>query len=147
MNKIKKTLRIEPDLDINPADFGFKDFTEFANTAMRNLIEQQKTNADAAAELVDEISTLITNFEAQNEYDEENFTTQDADFLDRLNLCYDLLINTDLIEKNPKLQVYIDDPDMLEIGEDPYWRHKHAYSASHEHYREELENFLKQPGY
>ena len=140
--KQKKTFRLEPDLNIDPAQFGFANFTDLANTAIRNLIEQQKTNADVAAELVDEISTLITNFEAQRDYEDPQFTEQDDDFLSALNLCYDLLINTDLIEKNPKLQVYINDPAMLEIGEAPYWRHKHAYSASHEHYRELIEKFL-----
>lgn len=142
MNKQKKTFRIEPDINIDPAQLGFANFSELANTAIRNLIEQQKTSADVAAELVDEISVLITNFQAEEEYNTENFTTNDADFLDRLNLCYDLLINTKIIEDNPKLQVYIDDPVMLEIGEKPYYRHKYAYSASHKHYREELEKFL-----
>ncbi|MDA3906506.1 MAG: hypothetical protein PF484_10570 [Bacteroidales bacterium] len=131
MTKTKKTFRLNSELDVYPRHYGFSDFSEMANEAIKQLIETRKTPADEAADVVDEISMYISNWQAQRDYPqtESSFSIDQDEFLSALNLVYDLLIRTSIVLDNKKLQVFIDDPMFLEFDEKPYWRHRHAYSS------------------
>lgn len=130
MIKIKKTFRLDSALDVNPALYGYANFTELANDAISELLKNAATPADAAADIISFISTQITNLEAKRDYAQspDAFSIDQAEFLAAINLVYDILIRTDIIKKNPKLQVYVDDPLLLEQNEEPYTRHREAYS-------------------
>jgi len=132
--KTKKTFRLKNELDVNPAHYGFANFTDFANAAISNFIDEKSTFADEANDVAEEISKKIIYFQALRDYpqDEKSWTAEQDEFLDTLNLIYELLIRTDVILNNTKLHVLINDPVMLEFDEKPHTQHRHAYNTTDE---------------
>ena len=106
-------------------ELGYSSFKDFALSAMQKEIDESNYLLTQLNKIADTACELSQYFS----FIDEELTDEQEQVLKVANLIYSLAVHTDIMKNDPSNQVCIDDPLMLDEGEKPYWRNKHAILA------------------
>lgn len=99
MTKTKKTFRIDSVLDVDPAKLGFENFTELANVAIRELIENRKTPATEAAEFLASLQREINKWRGYKESALQLWPNDHIEWLEKLILAHQQLSEAHILKR------------------------------------------------
>lgn len=105
-------------------ELGYSSFKDFALSAMKKEIEESNFSLSMLENIAETACKL-----AQYLSEQEKFTAEQKQTLKVAELIYELSVNTDIMKNDPSNQIFIDDPLMLDAGEKPHFRYKHALTA------------------